>query len=1050
MHQSALMYGKRFFETYCPSDDEHRIVLDIGSQDVNGSLRDVCPVKTKYIGVDFAEGKGVDVVLKDPYKLPFDDGTADVVVCSSCFEHSEFFWLVLLEIMRVLKPNGLFYLNVPSNGFIHRWPVDCWRFYPDAGHALVAWARHNGYKPLLLESFIGGRSQGSISDGGMWNDFVAVILKDESTRASFRNRIVADLADFSNGYNSEEKGELNYNSLGPDFALIDDISKTLERKNIERNEMATRHQTQLAELERLVDIKKREHIAAQQEAAAYLNRIRAMTMSRSWRLTAPLRWAATAARRLRISELDSVVDAYRALPVSPQTKQRLKNIAFRLFGFAFARSDAYRRWKTYRREKSTWTASANEVSVPSAAPTVKVAGVRFPSADGKWEWSDYQQVKSRITEITAKRRSKRISATTPLFDIAKDSYSSTARQVIFPDLVSKPNVSIIMPVFNNLKFSLECLLSISAHSDPTVTYEVIVADDASTDETVDVLSAIPNLRLIRNKENVGFLRNCNLALAQVKGDYTLYINNDIQVTAGWLKTLLETFSSRERVGVVGPKFIYPNGHLQEAGAAFRLDGTSDMVGLNEHPTQARYSYTRRVDYVSGACLMLPTALAKQLGGFSEEYLPCYCEDADLCLRVQEAGYYAYCNPGATIVHHLSKTTASLDENFKLRSISKNLAVLRNRWIDRIEKNVNPKIITFYLPQFYPFPENEKWWGKGFTEWTNVSKAKPNFVGHYQPRLPADLGFYDLRLPEVMVKQAELAKRYGIHGFCYYYYWFAGKRLLDRPIEQMLANREIDMPFCLCWANENWTRRWDGQDKEILIAQAHSPADDKAIIMDLIRYFRDPRYIRIDGRPMILVYRVKLLPDFLETTRRWREVCKEEGIGEIYIVMVESFELVQMNSQPSDFGCDAAIEFPPHGLATSCKPSGEVINPHFSGSIGDYRDVAVTYATREIPSYTRFHCAMPGWDNTARMQNKSFCFEQATPGAFQAWLEEVISQTRMQHYGEERLVFINAWNEWAEGAYLEPDTRFGHTLLEAVKNALDAESLLRKDKYSLGA
>lgn len=1046
MHQSALMYGKRFFDTYCSSADEHRVVLDIGSQDVNGSLRDVCPVKMKYIGVDFAEGKGVDVILKDPYKLPFDDETADVVVCSSCFEHSEFFWLVLLEIMRVLKPDGLFYLNAPSNGFIHRWPVDCWRFYPDAGHALVAWARHNGYKPLLLESFVGGRSQGSISDGGMWNDFVAVILKDESTRASFRNRIVNDLADFSNGYNSEKKGELNSSSLGPDFALIDDISKTLDRKNIEHSQqiaalgkqtsdMEARHQAQVIEL--------------QLEAAAYLNRLHAMTNSRSWRLTAPLRRMAAILRRVPISRRNPAIGAYRALPISPRVRQILKNIVFRLFGFAFARSDAYRRWHTYRRTKSTWAASASEVSISSATPTVKIAGVRFPLADGKWEWSDYGQVKTRIEEIVRERKSKRVAAPASLVNITKDLYASAAGQIMLPEPPSKPDVSIILPVFNHLKFTLECLLSISANTGTGVTYEVIAADDASTDDTADILSTIPNLRFIRNKNNVGFLRNCNLALAHVNGAYTLYLNNDVQVTPGWLGTLLETFRSNKNVGAVGPKFVYPDGHLQEAGAAFRLDGTSDMIGLNENPSQARYSYARRVDYVSGACLMLPTELVKKLGGFSEEYLPCYCEDADLCLRVQEAGYDVYVNPSATIVHHLSKTTASMDKNFKLRSIAKNLKVLRDRWSDHIEKNVIPRIIAFYLPQFYPFPENEKWWGKGFTEWSNVTKAKPNFIGHYQPRLPSDLGFYDLRLPEVMAKQAALAKRYGVHGFCYYYYWFAGKRLLDRPIEQMLADQSIDMPFCLCWANENWTRRWDGQDKEVLIAQDHSPSDDKAVILDLIRYFRDRRYIRIDGRPVILVYRVKLFPNFVETARRWRDVCREQGIGEIYIAMVESFEMVNTNVHPGVYGCDAAVEFPPHGLGEACKPSGDVTNPDFVGTVGEYRDVAVTYATRELPNYTRFSCAMAGWDNTARMQNRSFCFEHSTPGAFQAWLEQAISQTRIQHHGDERLVFVNAWNEWAEGTYLEPDTRFGHTYLEAVKNALDAESLLRKGKYALG-
>ena len=278
----------------------------------------------------------------------------------------------------------------------------------------------------------------------------------------------------------------------------------------------------------------------------------------------------------------------------------------------------------------------------------------------------------------------------------------------------------------------------------------------------------------------------------------------------------------------------------------------------------------------------------------------------------------------------------------------------------------------------------------------------------------------------------------------------GKRLLEGPLEQMLASNSPDFPFCLCWANENWSRRWDGNDREILIAQEHSPDDDLAVIGDLTRYFKDARYIQIDGRPLILIYRVQLFPDFSSTAARWRTYCREHGIGEIYIAMVESFDLVHSRTHPSTYGCDAAVEFPPQELAEPKPPSGEIINPRFSGSVADYKDLAVTFATRDLPNYTRFMGVAPGWDNTARMQDRSFCFEHATPGAFQAWLEEAIDQTRAQHHGDERIIFINAWNEWAEGAYLEPDRCFGHAFLEAVRNAKHASLLLRKDKYGLGA
>lgn len=616
-----------------------------------------------------------------------------------------------------------------------------------------------------------------------------------------------------------------------------------------------------------------------------------------------------------------------------------------------------------------------------------------------------------------------------MLDWSDDELDQIARDLVLETL-DDPEISILLPVYNQVRFSLACLGSIAAHP-PRVTFEVIVIDDASTDDTPRLLARVQGIRYVRNESNQGFLRSVNRGAGMARGRYLHLLNNDTQVEPGWLDALLSVFLDEPGTGIAGSKLIYPSGHLQEAGAALKRDGRVDLIGLNQHPDLPTYSRRRRVDHCSGASILIEKALFDRLGGLDEAYAPAYYEDCDLSLRVRALGREVIYEPGSVVVHHLSVTTAA-QPGEKMARIATNCTRYLDRWQTTLRDLDAVHLIAFYLPQFHPIPENDRWWGKGFTEWTNVSRARPNFEGHEQPHLPADLGFYDLRLPEVRQAQADLARRYGISGFCYYNYWFNGHRLLHQPIDAILASGEPDFPFCLCWANENWTRRWDGKEDEILIGQEYSAADDLAHIRHLEPWLRDRRYIRIQGRPLLLVYRLDLLPDPASTAAIWRNYCREAGIGDLFLVSVESFGTT---ADPRVFGFDAAVEFPPHERAVLMDPQPHMTNPHFDGLVYDYPATADNFKVRTLPDYPLFRTAMPSWDNTARRQDTSHIFINSTPEVYEDWLADLIQETRVMHAPGQRFVFINAWNEWAEGNHLEPDQRLGHGYLEATRRAL---------------
>jgi lipopolysaccharide biosynthesis protein len=292
-----------------------------------------------------------------------------------------------------------------------------------------------------------------------------------------------------------------------------------------------------------------------------------------------------------------------------------------------------------------------------------------------------------------------------------------------------------------------------------------------------------------------------------------------------------------------------------------------------------------------------------------------------------------------------------------------------------------------------------------------------------------LDFYDLRLRETRHDQIKVAKHYGIDGFCYHYYWFSGTRLLNQPLDDMLADPQSDMPFCLCWANENWTRRWDAAEHKVLIAQKYLPEDNLDFIKSLEPFFRDKRYIRVDGKPFLIVYRPQHMPDAYKTAAIWRDHCRSSGIGEIHLCAA----LTHGNLNFSKFGFDSGVEFPPHNLQSA--NINEEINFHapFQGNVMQYAAIAQSYLNREYEGARVFKTVFPSWDNTARTKDRALIVLNGTPDNYEFWLSSTLDQIKDKQ-AHCNLVFLNAWNEWAEGCHLEPDQWFGNAFLGATRNA----------------
>ncbi|AMY10072.1 hypothetical protein LuPra_03300 [Luteitalea pratensis] len=355
----------------------------------------------------------------------------------------------------------------------------------------------------------------------------------------------------------------------------------------------------------------------------------------------------------------------------------------------------------------------------------------------------------------------------------------------------------------------------------------------------------------------------------------------------------------------------------------------------------------------------------------------------------------------------------------------------------VDPSAAARVIAYYLPQYHPIPENDAWWGRGFTEWTNVTKARRRFPGHYQPRLAGELGYYDLRVPEVRAQQAELAREHGVEAFCYYHYWFGTSELLQRPLAEVVASGQPGLSFCVCWANETWTGIWHGNPRQTLIEQTYPGDGDHRRHFESLRpAFEDRRYLRVDGKPVFVVYKPNQVPDAARVCDLWREMAVMAGLGGLHLVGVKN----SLEGAPLPPGFDAVVAqaLPPVARRFRQAPSPKSLARSVLRRLGvptvyRYDRVAPGFVSDVLPD-SWYPCMIPNWDNSARSGADGLVLHGSTPELFGAQVRRTVAAVAGRH-PDKRLVFVKSWNEWAEGNYLEPDQRFGRRYLEALRDEI---------------
>lgn len=612
------------------------------------------------------------------------------------------------------------------------------------------------------------------------------------------------------------------------------------------------------------------------------------------------------------------------------------------------------------------------------------------------------------------------------------------------DEVSKTKVSplfsIIIPTYNSASVINNSVNSIIKQT--LNDFEIIIVDNLSTDNTIEILKSYDDDRIkVFSQVDKGIYDAMNKGIKLASGKWLYFMGSDDTL---FDSSVLDSIS----YCLKGNNFYYGNVRVN-GDASWAPDGAiydgefslqklllknichqsifynKDVILTNcieyklEYPVCADWDFNLKCWSISPFTYVPITIATFNAGGLSTKKITDRFSD--------------------NLLYHL-KDYFKIDSTIVLSKLlpKEKLHLLTNHNVNEVHSLV--RLIAFHLPQFHTIPENDGWWGKGFTEWTNVTKAQPLFDGHYQPHVPSDLGYYDLSTPETLKTQAALASEYGIYGFCFYHYWFNGKLLLETPLHQMLKSGEPEFPFCLCWANEDWTRAWDGRSGDVLIGQNYNNADDIRHFYYLLNFFEDKRYIRINNKPLFLVYRANKMPNPLRSTTIWREEARKLGL-ELYLCRVESFH--DERTDPSAFGFDASVEFQPDWAELD-----KVEQLDLSSISGDrvyrYTDVVQQMLSKQSPSYKRFPCIFPSWDNSPRRKAEAVIMHDSSPQAYKNWLQESVKKVRNSR-ADERIVFVNAWNEWGEGNHLEPDARYGRAFLEATRSVVLGEAEPENDR-----